>query len=62
MVHVQVDGFLGILCDPDCILHSESKIRKSHLRSSSSEPKGLHMGKLKSQETTFRDQNPCAAV
>lgn len=36
LVHVQIDGILGIHCDLDCILHSESRMRKPPLRSSSS--------------------------
>lgn len=30
--------------------------------STSSEPKGLQVGKLKSQETAFRDRNPFAGI
>lgn len=65
MVQVQVDELLGICYDLDCflcILHSESRMRKPPLWFSRFEPTGLHMGKLKSQETAFRDQNPFAGI
>lgn len=62
ILHVHINGLLGVRCDLDHIPHSESRTRKTPLWSTSSEPKGLQVGKLKSQETDFRDQNPFAGI
>lgn len=62
LLHVHINGLLGVHCDLDRKPLSESWTRQISCVESSSEPAGRHAGTLRSQETAFTDQNPFAGI